>query len=131
HITTPMLHRDRRAWGENAAAFEPDRFSPENQSQIVPSAFKPFGTGKRACIGRPFAMLEAALALGMILQRFELVDPLTYQLKINSTRTIKPDGFYIKVKPRPHRTFSPSVRNPASAPWRNAPRVRRATPCPA
>ena len=113
-IIAPMLHRDRRAWGENADAFDPDRFSPENQSQIVPSALKPFGTGQRACIGRPFAMLEAALALGMILQRFELIDHLNYQLKIKSTLTIKPDAFSIKVKPRPNRTFTVAPMAPAA-----------------
>src|SRR5262249_13558121 len=66
-------------------------------------AYKPFGNGQRACIGRQFAMHEATLVLGMILQRFKLVDHRRYQLKIKETLTLKPDGFAMKVRPRPDR----------------------------
>jgi cytochrome P450/NADPH-cytochrome P450 reductase len=44
-VLIPMLHRDKQVWGENAEAFEPDRFSPQNRSKIPPSAYLPFGTG--------------------------------------------------------------------------------------
>jgi cytochrome P450 / NADPH-cytochrome P450 reductase len=63
-------------------------------------ATKPFGTGQRTCIGRQFAMQEAALVLGMILPRFELIDQCNYQLQIKQTLTIKPDHFTLKVRPR-------------------------------
>ena len=56
------------------------------------NAYKPFGNGQRACIGRQFAMQEATLVLGMILQRFQLIDHTRYQLKIKETLTIKPEG---------------------------------------
>ena len=39
--------------------------------------------------------------LGMILQRFQLFDPHNYQLDIKETLSLKPDGFKIKVRPRP------------------------------
>jgi cytochrome P450/NADPH-cytochrome P450 reductase len=45
-------------------------------------------------------MHEAALAVGMILQRFKLIDVNRYQLALKETLTIKPDGFRIKVRPR-------------------------------
>jgi cytochrome P450/NADPH-cytochrome P450 reductase len=45
-------------------------------------------------------MHEAALAIGMILQRFKLVDHQRYQMHLKETLTIKPDGFKIKVRPR-------------------------------
>jgi cytochrome P450 / NADPH-cytochrome P450 reductase len=64
------------------------------------NAWKPFGNGQRACIGRGFAMHEAALALGMILQRFKLIDVNRYQLLLKETLTVKPEGFKIKVRPR-------------------------------
>ena len=64
------------------------------------NAWKPFGNGQRACIGRGFAMHEAALAIGMILQRFKLIDVNRYQMHLKETLTIKPDGFKIKVRPR-------------------------------
>ena len=45
-------------------------------------------------------MHEAALALGMILQRFKLIDHQRYQMHLKETLTIKPEGFKIKVRPR-------------------------------
>jgi cytochrome P450 / NADPH-cytochrome P450 reductase len=45
-------------------------------------------------------MHEAALALGMILQRFKLIDVNRYQLLLKETLTVKPEGFKIKVRPR-------------------------------
>ena len=74
-----MLHRDKEVWGDNPDAFDPDRFSPQNRAKI-PNAYKPFGTGQRACIGRQFALQEAVLVLGMLLQRFEFIDFANYQL---------------------------------------------------
>jgi cytochrome P450/NADPH-cytochrome P450 reductase len=99
-VLIPMLHRDPRVWGDDAERFDPDRFAPERERALPPNAFKPFGNGQRACIGRQFAMQEAALVLGMLLQRFELIDHAGYQLKIKETLTLKPDGFTIQVRPR-------------------------------
>jgi cytochrome P450 / NADPH-cytochrome P450 reductase len=48
-------------------------------------------------------MHEAALAIGMILQRFKLIDVNRYQMVLKETLTIKPDGFKIKVRPRTDR----------------------------
>ena len=45
-------------------------------------------------------MQEATLGLGMILQRFELIDHTDYELKIKESLSIKPDGFKMKVKLR-------------------------------
>jgi cytochrome P450/NADPH-cytochrome P450 reductase len=68
-VLTPLLHRDKQVWGENAEGFDPDRFSPENRLRIPPNAYLPFGTGQRACIGRQFALQEATLVLSMLLAR--------------------------------------------------------------
>ena len=62
--------------------FNPDNFSREAEAARPTNAYKPFGNGQRACIGRQFAMQEAALVLGMILQRFKLIDHKRYKLKI-------------------------------------------------
>ncbi|MGW7578877.1 bifunctional cytochrome P450/NADPH--P450 reductase [Streptomyces sp. NPDC054765] len=103
-ILPGALHRDRDIWGPNAEDFDPEHFSPERRAQLPPNAFKPFGTGQRACIGRQFAMQEAQLVLGMLLQRFDLIDHLGYQLKIKQTLTIKPDGLKVQVRPLAGRT---------------------------
>jgi cytochrome P450/NADPH-cytochrome P450 reductase len=94
------LHRDPSIWGSNPDAFDPENFSKEAEAARPVNAWKPFGNGQRACIGRGFAMHEAALAIGMILQRFKLIDVNRYQMVLKETLTIKPDGFRIKVRPR-------------------------------
>ena len=94
------LHRDPSVWGPNPDAFDPENFSREAESKRPANAWKPFGNGQRACIGRGFAMHEAALAIGMILQRFKLIDHTRYQMVLKETLTIKPDGFKIKVRLR-------------------------------
>ncbi len=108
-LLTLMLHRDKSVWGENADDFNPDNFSREAEAARPSWAYKPFGNGQRACIGRQFAMVEATLVMGMILQRFKLVDHTDYQLKIKETMSIKPDGFMMKVKQRPGVTRSKLV----------------------
>src|SRR6202162_5371722 len=97
------LHRDPSVWGPNPDAFDPENFSREAEAARPVNAWKPFGNGQRACIGRGFAMHEAALAIGMILQRFKLIDVNRYQMVLKETLTIKPDGFKIKVRPRNDR----------------------------
>jgi cytochrome P450/NADPH-cytochrome P450 reductase len=94
------LHRDPTVWGPNPEAFDPENFNREAEAKRSINAWKPFGNGQRACIGRGFAMHEAALAIGMILQRFKLIDHQRYQMHLKETLTIKPDGFKIKVRPR-------------------------------
>ncbi len=99
-VLVMALHRDPSVWGPNPDAFDPENFSREAEAARPVNAWKPFGNGQRACIGRGFAMHEAALAIGMILQRFKLIDVNRYQMVLKETLTIKPDGFKIKVRPR-------------------------------
>lgn len=123
------LHRDPSVWGPNPDAFDPENFSRENETKRPTNAWKPFGNGQRACIGRGFAMHEAALALGMILQRFKPIDHTRYQMHLKETLTIKPDGFKIKVRPRTDKDRTivarPGVAAIAESDGANAPaRVR-------
>jgi cytochrome P450 / NADPH-cytochrome P450 reductase len=112
-ILLPMLHRDPAVWDE-PEAFRPARFEPENVEKLPPHAWKPFGNGRRSCIGRGFAMQEATLVLAMMLQHFELslVDP-DYRLKVGETLTMKPVGLRIHAR----RREPPAIARPrASAP---------------
>lgn len=75
-------------------------FSPRTL-RFTPDKIQPFGNGVRACIGRPFAWQEAILTVATLIQTFHFTkaDP-SYQLAIKTTLTIKPEHFYLKVKPR-------------------------------
>jgi cytochrome P450/NADPH-cytochrome P450 reductase len=132
-VLAPMLHRDPSVWGEDAEEFNPEHFSPEAERSRSANAFKPFGNGQRACIGRQFAMQEAALVLGMLLQRFELIDTNNYQLKIKETLTLKPEDFRIRARPRTSRpihipTAEMSVLEAEVAPTTATPAAGHNTP---
>ncbi|KUL37225.1 reductase [Streptomyces sp. NRRL F-4489] len=98
-VLTPMLHRDP-VWGDNPEAFDPFRFSPEAEAARSPHAYKPFGTGERACIGRQFALHEATMLLALLVHRYRLVDHAGYRLRVKETLTLKPDGFTLALAPR-------------------------------
>ncbi|MCC9307385.1 cytochrome P450 [Kitasatospora sp. RB6PN24] len=98
-VLVPMLHRDP-VWGDNPELFDPARFDPEAEAARSLHAFKPFGTGERACIGRQFALHEATMLLAMLVHRYRLIDHTGYQLAIKQTLTIKPDGFALTLARR-------------------------------
>ncbi|HEY6882012.1 MAG TPA: cytochrome P450, partial [Polyangiales bacterium] len=117
-VLTPMLHRDPKVWGADVEEFRPERFDREAELALPPNAWKPFGNGQRACIGRPFAMQEAMLVLALIVQHFDLIeDDPSYQLRVKETLTLKPDGFRIRAKRRDDAPFRPRSIIP-SAPQR-------------
>ncbi|WP_044339845.1 bifunctional cytochrome P450/NADPH--P450 reductase [Rossellomorea aquimaris] len=97
-LIIPELHRDSSVWGDDVESFKPERF--EDTSSIPYHAYKPFGNGQRACIGQQFALHEATLVLGMVLQHFDLIDHRDYQLEMKETLTLKPDGLKMRVSPR-------------------------------
>jgi len=92
-ISTWNLHRAPEYW-ENPEKYDPTRwerpfnnpgikgwdgFDPDkvNAFMLYPNeiatdyAFLPFGAGKRKCIGDQFAVLEAAVTLSMIMNKFD------------------------------------------------------------
>lgn len=98
-VLGPMLHR-QPVWGDNPELFDPTRFTPEAEAARSVHAFKPFGTGERACIGRQFALHEATMLLAMLVHRYRLHDHADYRLTIKETLTLKPDGFTLTLTPR-------------------------------
>ncbi|KAJ7978869.1 putative Cytochrome P450 [Quillaja saponaria] len=72
-LLIPILavHHDQGLWGNDVNEFNPGRFS-EGVAHAAnhPVSFIPFGLGVRTCIGQNLAILQAKLALSIILHRF-------------------------------------------------------------
>ncbi|GGR91722.1 MULTISPECIES: bifunctional cytochrome P450/NADPH--P450 reductase [Streptomyces] len=98
-VLAPMLHR-QTVWGDNPELFDPERFTPEAEAARPVHAYKPFGTGERACIGRQFALHEATMLLALLVHRYRLHDHTGYRLTVKETLTLKPEGFTLTLTPR-------------------------------
>lgn len=72
-LLIPILavHHDQTIWGNDVNEFNPGRFA-EGVAKAANHrvGFIPFGLGARTCIGQNLAILQAKLALALILQRF-------------------------------------------------------------
>jgi cytochrome P450 len=106
-LTIPWsVHRNPRLYPD------PERFDPERWLAPDPArarfAYFPFGGGPRVCIGNHFAMMEAALALAILVQRWELHAVPDFQLRFAPAVTLRPAEGGIPIRLR-RRTTSASA----------------------
>ena len=71
-IPASGIHRDGKYY-PNPNQFNPENFSKEAKQSRSPYAFLGFGQGPRACIGMRFALLEAKVAMMMVLSNYTFV----------------------------------------------------------
>ncbi|XP_019875696.2 cytochrome P450 9e2 [Aethina tumida] len=67
--------------------FDPERFSDENKSKIVPYTFLTFGVGPRGCIGSRFAIMEVKTMLFHLLSKFKIVTTERTEIPIQIAHT--------------------------------------------
>jgi len=73
-INALRIHHDKRYWKE-PSRFYPDRFRAPNNEPKHPSAFTPFGAGKRRCPGYDHGWVQLNIFLAHIYREFEVVYP--------------------------------------------------------
>lgn len=86
------MHRHPRLWTD-PDAFDPERFSPENEKRIPRLAYMPFGAGARICIGMRFAETEGHLLLASLCAklRADLADSIR-EVDVEPLVTLRPKG---------------------------------------
>jgi cytochrome P450 len=96
-LPTFFTHRHPDFW-PRPETFDPERFTDEQVARRHQFAHYPFGGGPRICIGNHFAMMEAALTLSAVAQRFVLLPEGDRPVEIDPTFTLRPkNGLTMKL----------------------------------
>jgi cytochrome P450 len=100
-IVSPWVtHRDARFFPD-PLAFEPDRWTAENEQSPPKFAYFPFGGGPRACIGNNFALMEATLLLAAVAQRYAVTMAPGATVEPMASITLRAkDGVRVRLKRR-------------------------------
>jgi cytochrome P450 len=69
-----VTHRHPAFWPD-PERFDPERFTAAQEADRHRYAYLPFGAGPRACIGQYFSMLEATIALAVIVRAYDVSAP--------------------------------------------------------
>lgn len=88
-VVTYALHRHPGHW-DNPEGFDPDRFLPERSRGRSRYAYLPFGAGPRQCIGMGMALMEAAVVLATLRQRYRLELVPGPPVKLDPSITLRP-----------------------------------------
>jgi cytochrome P450 len=86
-----LIHRHPAYWDE-PDQFRPERFLPGRAPDRPKFAYFPFGGGPRACIGNTFALIEGALVLAGLAQRYHFRPADDCEVGLDTTFVLRPKG---------------------------------------
>jgi cytochrome P450 len=86
-----VTHRHPAFW-EEPDQFRPQRFLPGHTADRPKFAYFPFGGGPRVCIGNTFALIEGALVLSALAQRFQFQPADAQEVELDTTFVLRPKG---------------------------------------
>lgn len=89
YISVFGIHRNEKYY-KNPEIFNPNRFSIENEDQIIAQSYLPFGLGKHTCIGKYLAMPMILFTLSNYLLKHNLKLENTSLISVLSGSTLKP-----------------------------------------
>ena len=78
--------------GASLAVSTRDRFDPRFSDARHRFQYLPFGGGQRICIGAAFAMMEAVIALAMIVRQFDMTVAAEHVVAPIGHVTLRPKG---------------------------------------
>ncbi len=110
-----VVHRDPR-WFEAPQEFLPERWEGDLPKRLPRFAYFPFGGGPRQCIGNTFALMEAALLLATIAQKFRMRLVLDQKVEPVASITLRPrHGIRVTLEARQPAQANAAVASTQSA----------------
>ncbi len=94
------LHRHERIWAA-PDAFDPDRWSRDENRACARDAYMPFSSGPRVCTGAGFAMIEGTVLLALLIRAFRVVPvPGRVPVPVAHLTVRAKDGIHLQVGAR-------------------------------
>ncbi|CAG9461633.1 unnamed protein product [Pedinophyceae sp. YPF-701] len=113
------LHRSPEVW-DDPDAFIPERFDPEGpipNEQNTDFRYVPFSGGPRKCVGDQFALMEATVALAVLLKRIHLEPVEGFDPGMTTGATIHTrNGMFLRLSERAGRERAGGEQAATTAP---------------
>ncbi len=107
-INIAGIHRHPDHW-QNPDSFEPERFTVERAAGRHRWAHMPFGGGPHLCVGKQFALVEAAILLAGMTGRYDVRTVPHHRVDPYATITLRPRyGLMVTVHPRLSTAHAPT-----------------------